>query len=54
MKRQCDRKKQNLFDPLMERHCFLKTNLFLTNLVIFLSCFDETFFMHQIVLSFFC
>ena len=40
------------FEPLMEGHCFLKINLFISNLVTFLSCFDEILFMHQVVLSF--
>ena len=41
-----------LFEPLMKRHCFQKTNLFVSNLVTFLSCFDENLFIHQVVLSF--
>ena len=31
---------------------FLKKDLFVSNLVTFLSCFDETLFMHQVALSF--
>ena len=41
-----------LFEPLMEGQCFLKTNLFVSNPVTFLSGFDEILFMHQVVLSF--
>ena len=31
---------------------FLKTKLFVSNLVTFLSCFNETLFMYQIALTF--
>ena len=41
-----------LFEPLMERYFFMKTNLFVSNLVTFSSCFDETLYMHQVVLRF--
>ena len=37
------------FEPLMEEHCFYKRNLFVSNLVTFLSYFDEILCRHQVV-----
>ena len=42
------------FEPLVEEHCFFKkqTCFFFFKSCQLLSCFDEIFFMHQVVLSF--